>query len=371
MLESPGDNSHCVENFEATKDYFPVKVQPQHAQGFSVEYHGNYKLVTVKQPWEDARQNLEYLLVQCGTPVPDNYPNATVVEIPSRRVLAMSTTYLPHIEKLDQLDRLVGIGDRRLIYSPDIRTKISEGQIQEVGDLQPDGEKVLSLEPDLILSYRLDDGESSRLNTLKSLGVTIVLDAAHLEPTPLGRAEWLKFTALVFNQEAKANQEFAAIAQRYQNLQQKTQAIDTKPTILSGSPYQGIWYVPAGDNYFAQFFKDAGGEYLWKNSKSRLSLPLDFEAVLVKAQDADIWINANQAWQTKADLLQEDERYRLLQASQTNQVFVHNARLTPEGGNDFWESGTTNPDIILADLIKIFHPEILPEHQLFYYRQVQ
>jgi iron complex transport system substrate-binding protein len=303
--------------------------------------------------------------------VPQNYPAATVVEIPTQRVLAMSTTYLPHLEKLGKLDTLIGVGDRRLIYSKIIRQKITEGTIQEVGDLQPDAEKILSLQPDVILSYRLDDGEGSRFNTLKSLKQTIVLDAAHLEPTPLGRAEWLKFTALLFNEEAKANQEFSAIAQRYQALVNKTQNLDQLPTVFSGSPFQGIWYVPAGNSYVAQFFKDAGANYLWQDSTSRLSLPLDYEAVLKRAKNADFWLNPNQAWQTKNDLLNEDRRYDLLKASQNNQVFVANARVNGDGGNDFWESGTTNPDIILADLIKIFHPELLPEHQLYYYRQLK
>ncbi|OKH18321.1 ABC transporter substrate-binding protein [[Limnothrix rosea] IAM M-220] len=363
-------HDHCVEEFDATVDYFPEKVEPYYAQGFTVEYHPNYKLVTVKQPWEEAAVDLNYVFVQCGTPAPTHYPEATIVEIPSQRVLAMSTTYLPHIEKLGQLHALVGVGDRRLIYSEVIREKIVAGAIQEVGDLQPDAEKVLNLQPDVILSYRLDDGENSRFETLKSLEQTIVLDAAHLESTPLGRAEWLKFTALLFNQEAKANQEFAAIAQRYQELVNKTATLTELPTAFSGSPFQGVWYMPAGKSYVAQFFRDAGADYLWQDSDSRLSLPLDYEAVLAKAKDADFWLNPNQDWRTKADLLREDRRYDLLKASQTKQVYIANARLNPEGGNDFWESGTTNPDIILADLIKIFHPELLPDHDLFYYRQL-
>lgn len=370
-LQAEKKPDQCVQSFDPKKDYFPEKIQPSYAEGFTVSYHNHYKIVVVKQPWETATENLTYILVQCGTPIPEQDGEATVVMIPPERVLAMSTTYLPHLERLNVLEKLVGVSDRRLIYSPIIREKIAAGTITEVGDLQPDAEKILSLQPDLILSYRLDAGESSRLNTLKSLGETIVLDAAHLEANPLGRAEWLKFTALLFNQEEIANEEFAAIANRYQTLQAQTQSLTDLPTVFSGSPFQGAWYVPGGDSYFAQFFVDAGADYLWKNTDSRLSLSLDFEAVLEMAREANFWVNPNQAWQTKADLRREDQRYELFLASQTNQVFIPNARLNPEGGNDFWESGTVNPDIILADLIKIFHPELLPNHQLYYYRQLQ
>ncbi len=363
-------NSNCVEQFDENIDYFPDKVEPNYAQGFTVEYHQNYKVVTVKQPWEEAAQDLNYIFVQCGTPAPTEYPNATVVEIPTQQVLAMSTTYLPHIEKLDRLESLVGVMDRRLIYSEVIRQRIEDGLIQEVGDLQSDTEKILNLQTDVILSYRLDNTETSSFKALESLNQSIVLDAAHLEATPLGRAEWLKFTALLFNEEAKANKEFAAIAQRYQNLVNQTQNLTDTSTVLSGSPFQGVWYMPAGKSYVAQFFRDANISFPWSETESRLSLPLDFEAVLAQAKDADIWVNVNPAWQSEKDVLAEDKRYALFTAFETQQVYAANARVAPDGGNDFWESGVINPDIILADLIKIAYPEQLPEHQLYYYQQL-
>lgn len=186
----------------------------------------------------------------------------------------------------------------------------------------------------------------------------------------MGRAEWLKFTALLFNEEAKANKEFAAIAQRYQNLVNQTQNLTDTSTVLSGSPFQGVWYMPAGKSYVAQFFRDANISFPWSETESRLSLPLDFEAVLAQAKDADIWVNVNPAWQSEKDVLAEDKRYALFTAFETQQVYAANARVAPDGGNDFWESGVINPDIILADLIKIAYPEQLPEHQLYYYQQL-
>lgn len=368
LIEDTKSKAHCLEAFDVTKDYFPEKINPKYAKGFTVEYHNHYKIVTVRQPWESAAEDLTYIFVQCGAPTPTNYPEATIVEIPVQRVVAMSTTYFPHIEKLEQLETLVGVGDRRLIYGETIRERIETGLIQEVGSIQPDAEKIISLQPDIILSYRLDGSEQSQFESIKSLRNILVLDAAHLEPTPLGRAEWLKFTALLFNAEAKANQEFTAIATRYETLIQQTRSLNNQPTILSGAPFQGIWHVPGGQSYVAQMFKDAGVNYLWQDSDSRLSLPLDFEAVLAIAKEADIWVNGNPSWRNKLDMLNEDQRYGLFQASQQNQIYVTNARVRSNGGNDFWESGTTNPDIVLADLIKIFHPDLLPEHDLYYYQ---
>ena len=157
-VETPEEVStqdSCVEEFSEEKDYFPDKINPDYAKGFSVEYHNHYKVVTVRQPWEEASQDLEYIFVQCGTPAPTNYPEATIVEIPVQRVLAMSTTYFPHIEKLGQLETLIGVADRRLIYGENIRGRIEAGSIQEVGSIQPDPETILSLQPDVNLKLFL------------------------------------------------------------------------------------------------------------------------------------------------------------------------------------------------------------------------
>lgn len=67
----------------------------------------------------------------------------------------------------------------------------------------------------------------------------------------------------------------------------------------------------------------------------------------------------------------EDNRYANFAAVKTGNVYNNNARINNSGGNDYWESGTSNPDIVLSDLIKILHPEILPNHQLVYYRKLE
>ncbi|ANV83490.1 iron ABC transporter substrate-binding protein [Picosynechococcus sp. PCC 7003] len=371
LTETPAPTTACVENYDPAVDYFPNKVTPEFASGFQVTYHDHYKVVTVRQPWETAQQDLTYVFVQCGTPIPEDYPEATIVEVPVNRVIALSTTYLPHLDVLGHLENLIGVGDRQLIYSPEIRAAIEAGDIQEVGNLQLDREAILSLQPDVILNYRLDASEGNNTSALDSLGLTVVLDAAHLEPTPLGRAEWLKFTALLFNKEAEANEIFGAIADRYQALVNQVKDLETTPTVLSGSPYQGVWYVPGGKSYVAQLLRDANVNYPWDATAARLSLPLDFEAVLGRAKTADLWLNVNPAWQTTADIFQEDQRYELFEAVQNQQVYAANNRVAPGGGNDFWEGGILNPDVILADVIKIAHPDQLPDHELYYYRHLQ
>ena len=52
-------------------------------------------------------------------------------------------------------------------------------------------------------------------------------------------------------------------------------------------------------------------------------------------------------------------------------VYTNTLRTTPEGGNDFYESGIVHPDLILCDLIKIMHPELLADKEFTYYRKLE
>jgi iron complex transport system substrate-binding protein len=127
--------------------------------------------------------------------------------------------------------------------------------------------------------------------------------------------------------------------------------------------------MPAGKSYVAKYLSDAGGKYLWSDDKSAGSLPLSFEVVLERAANADYWLNFSQSWQSLKDVVAEDSRYADFQAVKTGNLYNNNTRVNDSGGNDYWEGGISNPDIVLSDLIKILHPEILPNHQLFYYRK--
>ncbi len=192
--------------------------------------------------------------------------------------------------------------------------------------------------------------------------------AEYLESSPLGRAEWLKFTALFFNQEAQAEQVFGTIAEDYNALVQITQDLELRPTVFTGFSYDGTWYMPGGKSYVAQLLRDAGATYLWAEIDQTGSLPLDFEAVYDRAARADFWVNVSQDWQSQGDAIAADPRYGEFFALQAGHLFNNNARLNATGGNDYWEGGLINPHLVLADLIKILHPELLPDHELVYYQ---
>jgi iron complex transport system substrate-binding protein len=361
----------CLDRYDPEIDYFPEKATLTHAKGFTVEYFKHYKVVTVTTPWPDAKKSFRYVLVQCGAPTPQGFADAQVIQVPVRSVAILSTTHLPHLELLDALDRLVAVSSYQNVYSPAARRLIAAGKVAEVGrGPSVNLEAILDLRPDLVTAVGHDQPQYNAHPLLRNAGVNVAINSEYVEPTLLGRSEWLKFTAAFLNRDGLAQRRFAAMTERYQAHAARVRDVPAakKPTVFGGSLHRDVWYVPGGDSYIARLVADAGGVYRWADDAHRASIPLSFEAVFERAGDADVWFTSGLDWFKRADLLAANERYSAFKAFHASRVYNHNARLNEHKANDYWEWGIVEPDIVLADVIKILHPDRLPEHQLKYYR---
>jgi iron complex transport system substrate-binding protein len=169
--------------------------------------------------------------------------------------------------------------------------------------------------------------------------------------------------------EMEATAMFDHIAKEYNEISELTFHVRDKPDVMIGLPWKDVWYIPGANSFAAHFIHDAGGSYIWGDKSSNEAIPLSLEAVFEKGKDADIWINPGTAESLK-EIIQMDERLSSFQPFKQNRIYNNNRVLNPFGGNDYWESGIMNPQKILADLIKIFHPEIIPEHQFVYYKKL-
>ena len=344
-----------------------ARVDLHYARGFRVDYFDAYKVVTVTRP--GAEEPFRYILIQRGQAPPDRYEGVPRIEIPVRTLIATSTTHLPHIEKLGELERLVAIDNIKYVNSEAIHSRFAAGELAEVGrGMSIDLEKVLVLQPDLVITDAPDNAHLA----LQEGGVSVVVNAAYAEPSLLGRAEWIKFVAAFFDKEELASAQFDNLVVRYEARSALTQHLpaDARPSVFVGSLWRGTWFMSGGKTYAAQLLKDAGANYLWADDDSQQSLSLDFETVYEKAHDADCWITMQNAWLSRSDVVVADERYKKFSAFKTGQIFNANARLNKYGGNDYWETGLMEPDVLLADIIKILHPNLLPDHQLKYYRKL-
>jgi iron complex transport system substrate-binding protein len=361
----------CSTVYDPQVDYFPDKVTVTEAKGFTVEYHRNYKVVSVKNPWRNADTTFQYVLVQCNTPIPTGFNKSQIVQVPVNSVVVMSTTHLPLLDKLGLVDRLIGVSDFNQVNTPSVVAKIKAGKLQEVGrNNNINVEKVLEIKPELVTTYGVGNPKLDSHPKLIEAGLPVAIIAEYMESSPLGRAEWLKFMAVFFNRETEAEQVFSQMVTRYNSIAKIAKQAKNKPTVLSGFDNRGVWYIPGGDSYGAKFIADAGGGYLWKDDQSTGSLNLSFEQVFDRANQAECWINSSQAWRKIEDVINSDRRYGKFSAVKTSKIFNPTARMNATGGNDFWEGGTANPDLVLADLVKILHPELLPQHQFIYYRSL-
>jgi iron complex transport system substrate-binding protein len=363
--------SDCVASYDPNRDYFPDKLQPKHAKGFTVSYHKHYKQITVAKPWRDANVKFQYVLVQCGTPIPQGFKPEQVVEVPVRSVVALSTTHLVQLEKIGVIDRLIGVNDMKIVTTQSVLDRHQKSPIAEVGNpANPNVERILDLAPDLVTSYGTGDPKFDGYPKLLEAQQKVAIVSEYMEPTALGQAEWIKFLALFFNREAAANQTFDQVEKRYQQIAAKAKTVKKRPTVFTGFDNKGTWYVPGGDSYVAKLLADAGADYLWRDDRSSGSMTLSFEQVFDRASDAEYWLNGSQKWKSRQDLIQTDSRYQQFTAVKTGNLYSPILRVNAEGGNDYWQSGIANPDLILTDLVKLFHPELLPDAAFTYYKKL-
>lgn len=368
----------CVESYDPAVDYFPDKSTFNYATSLSVEYFNNYKVVTITEPWVGSDESFQYVLVQCGTPAPDGYDDALMIEVPVTSVIAMSTTYLPHLVRLGVLDTLIGVDTALYASTPEVVALAEAGDLIEIGSgAAINIELVLDAEPDLVLTYASGFGDYDSHPVLLEAGIPTALSADFTETSPLGRAEWVKHTALFYNQEAAANELFDGIAQNYEELAASVAMLsdDERPVVLTNAIFGDVWAVSGAQSYAGNFIYDAGAQVALQDvdgiSESASSVPVDLEVVFFEGFDADFWLPNTFGVFSIDDLLAQDERYTDFEAVSDGRVYSNIGRIGPNGGYDYYETGVIEPDVILNDLIAIFHPDLFPDYELVYYRQLQ
>ena len=349
---------------------FTEKITVRYSHGFSVEYRDNVTLIKVTNPWPGASTSFQYLLKPRGMVTPGGYEGYQIIETPVESMVALSSTQLAFIDQLGLVDRLVGFSDPARAHTSSVRAAARQGRLRAVGQnstLQI--ETVLDLSPEVIFTYGTGSFRDAYPKLLEA-GLKVGMIGEYMESTPLGRAEWIKFVALFFNREQEAEKIFSQIETRYLQLAALTRELTERPTVITNTPYGGHWSIAGGNSFTSHFIQDAGATYVWRETGDTGSIPMDIELVYDRGLSADFWINTG-IWTSLSQATHSDPRFSAFKSLQTAKLFNNNKRVNAAGGNDFWESGMVQPDVILADLIHIFHPELLPDHDLFYYRQLK
>lgn len=373
--KSAAGGEGCIKDFDPAKDYFPVKSTVKHAKNFTLRYEKSYQVLTVNEPYPKGKPE-SYVLVKCGAPKPEpagELASAPQITVPVKSLYSASTTHLPLLTETGALDVLTGVASTSNISSAEVIERVKAGKVTEYAkDRTLNAETVIGAKPDVLMTQGTDDPQYPKL---RQAGIAVVANAEWLEPNPLGRAEWVKAMAALTGAEERAGQVFDTIEGDYRKVAAKAaETVSTakagKPVeVLPGTMYQGTWYMPAGGSYAAQLIKDAGGTYPWAGEAGTGNLQLNFEAVYAKAGEAPVWI-ADQKWKSTADAVKADNRYGQLKAVPGGAVWTNTKALGPGGGNDYFERGVLRPDLVLADLFALLHPEQAQGHAFTFYTQV-
>lgn len=334
----------------------------KYSKGFSIHYFKDYKQVIVNSPWTKGAVYARYYLV--ANPATVTPGDGIKVQVPLKTIASSSVTHFEFLSMLGELETVKGICLANIIYNATLRKRIGERKVIDLGDaFHINLEKVLQLKPQALMMSGYNQNDPNALRITQA-GVPVIYNNEWMETSLLGRAEWIKFVAVFYNKEKLADSLFLTVENRYNDIKNKAAKVKNKPNIMAGSNFRGTWYMPAGHSFMGHLFADAGTRYYYSKDTTTGSLPLNVETVLKNFSQTDVWLNCNYA--SLNDLLKADSKHSLFNPVKNKQVYNFNKRMLPSGANDFWESAIARPDLILADVIAILHPEILPDYQLFY-----
>lgn len=353
----------CQDRVKKSKK-FPSREAVHYAQGFELSQKEGIDLIYLFQGDTDT---LSYALYRKEGDLEKAEKLGIPIKLPVQEFIALSSPYTAMLEALDARSNIRAIAKKEYIYSAELVKLVEAGKVAEVGpESVMDTESTAKLGADLLLYSASPAMRDRKFGQLESLGLICVPMGEWLEESLLGRAEWMKVVAAFLDKEEMADSLFMEIESAYKLQLTKLQDLDNRPMVMSSMPFKGVWHVPGAKSYMARIIEEAGGSYAWRDQGETASIPLAFEAVYPIGLQADIWIGPG-AVSSYEDLLARDERFVDFLPYQKKKIYHNYKRSNDKGGNDYWESAVVRPHIVLKDLIHIFHPEIVPNHQSVYF----
>lgn len=329
-----------------------------------VDYDG-YSVATIRNPWKPEKTLHTYVLVSDDGN--DNHGvEGTVIHVPIQRAAVFTTVHCALLQDFGREGSIVGVADSKYIKIPYIQEQIAKGAIVDCGNgLNPVVEKIMDIKPDAILLSPFEN--SGGYGKVEDLNIPIVECAEYMEKSPLARAEWMKFYGRLFGANEQADSLFAVVDSSYMALKERARQAGEGRSVLMDKMVGNVWYVPGGQSTIGQMLKDAGGRYPWADDDQSGSLSLAFETVLERAGECDVWLYrySGNHDMTLQELTAEHRGYDQLKAFRTGAVYGCNVEQSL-----FYEETPFRPDLLLAELLQILHPEITNLPPLRYYKKL-
>lgn len=325
----------------------------RHSSLLTIARADSFVLVTVKNAWVEGKDLHRYILVPDSAPMPQHYPEGTLLRTPLRRVVMHNAVHAALVEELGCADAIKGLCDVEYVQTPALRRLLDYGYISDAGSsVQSDVEHYISLRTDAVFTAPI---EHASYGILEKVGIPLVECADYMETSPLGRVEWLRFFGLLFGCEDRANALFESIEKQYENLCEMVRETTSRPCLMVDVLHGPAWNMPGGKSYLGKLFSDAGADYILANDEHSGSVPLSFETVFSLAADADIWLikQAQIGSLSYAELKREHASYTSFAPWKKRTIFCCNTLAT-----DFYEHVPFHPDVLLRELMQLFHPSL-------------
>jgi iron complex transport system substrate-binding protein len=339
----------------------------RYAKGLALRYYGDYILAELTDPWDTAKLLQRYILAGQEQPLPEaSLPEGVLLRIPLQNVAVYSAVHAAIIEELGETGRIAGVCEPQYIPSQTIKERLNDGRIADLGmSTAPNVEKMIDIGIEYIIASPF---QNSNYGQAEKLGIPIIEGADYMEAHPLGRAEWGRFYGLLFGKQAKADSLFRATEERYLALRELAATASSRPDVFTEKRYGSSWYVPGNGSYLACLLRDAGAAYVFEDIAGQGSIPLPFETVFDRAVHTAFWlIKYNQEEEmTYAGLRTEYTPYENFDAFKRRAIYTCNTGKVP-----YYEETPIHPDYLLKDLIRVFHPDLLPDYIPKYYKLMQ
>lgn len=317
--------------------------------------------VTVRNPWDTTRVLHRYRLIpksQAGPEAGREVEGWTIVRTPLERAGVYSSVHCALMEELGRANAVAGVCEPEYVNLKFVQEGLRRGTLVNLGSgLDPNLERIMDMKADALLANPFE--HSGGYGRLEQLGIAIIECADYMEPTPLGRAEWMRFYGRLLGRGRQADSLYSATARRYGELRRLAQGTATRPMVLSEMPQGGKWYVAGGRSTMGQLFADAGAAYAFAHLKAAGSVTLSMEQVLDRAAEARFWLIKHYGPVSRRQLVADNPSLALLGAPIW---FCDTSRQA------YYEETPFHPDLLLEDLIGMFHPETGVGRVRRYYR---
>lgn len=351
-------------------DYNMAVYTPTYATGFHiVGAEGKQStIIRVTNPWQSADEVETMLFIARGGEKAPNGFCGQVLQGDAKRVVCMSSSHIAMLDAIGAVESVVGVSGKNFITNPYVVAH--QRTIADVGyDGNMNFELLVAQQPDIVLLYGVT-GACTMESKLDELGIPYIYVGEYVEEEPLGKAEWLIAIAEIVGLRQQGLIYFSELPQRYEQLKSMAAAAQTPtPKVMLNTPYADSWFMPSTTSYIARLIADAGGDYIYQQNTSNHSLPIDLEQAALLTTQADIWLHVENI-NSLDDLRRQLPKFAHMPCVQRGEVYNCDKRRVAGGGNDYWESGVVHPDVILRDLIKIFHSELVSE-EFVYYRKIE